>query len=384
MEKIVRKAFSIKDYIIKIRRELHSHPELSFEEKRTHQFIERELKSLGLEPRTLNKTGITADIGKGDERVGLRADMDALPIKEENNLPYKSQNNGFMHACGHDTHMAMLLGAAKLLINYPLSRPVRLIFQPSEEKTPGGAKGMIREGALEGVSEIYGLHIDPEMNLGSIKLKPGVMMAAGDEMDIIIKGVGGHASEPSKTIDPIYASSLFINEIEGLIGRRSNSKHPIVISICSVHGGSTYNIIPSEVKLKGTVRTIEKESWRKVPDLIKNVLKALSISYGINFELSYKRGYPIVKNDLEKTEKFISIARNIFKRVNIMKNPLMGSEDFSYYLEEIPGTFAFIGGGNKEKGITSTLHSPEFLIDEDSLPFGSALFYLLVSGKTNN
>ncbi|MCK4571679.1 amidohydrolase [candidate division WOR-3 bacterium] len=384
MNKILRKALSIKNYIIEIRRELHKHPELAFEEKWTHKFISKELKALSLYPVNINKTGIIVDIGKGNNKIGLRADMDALPINEENELPFKSINNGVMHACGHDTHMAMLLGAAKLLTLNSVERPVRLLFQPSEERTPGGAKGMIEEGVLEGVSEIFGIHIDPEIEIGSLSIRSGVMMASPDEMDIKITGTGGHAAEPHKTNDVIYATSLFINEIQGLVSRKSEPTKPVVISICSIHGGSTYNIIPTNVRLKGTVRTIDKESWQNIPQWIDDILKGISLSYGIEYELLYKRGYPILKNDEKKTKKLICIAQEIFKNIEIMDDPVMGGEDFAYYLEKIPGSFSFIGGANKKKGIYSKLHTPHFIIDEDALPMGAALLYALANEKADN
>lgn len=379
MKNALKKADSIKDYIINTRHELHKHPEPAFKENWTHDFIEKQLKNLGYKPKTLNKTGLIADIGQGKNRIALRADMDALPITEKNSLPYKSENNGFMHACGHDTHMAMLLGVGKLLAEIKNPPPVRLIFQPSEEKTPGGAKGMIEEGALKGISEIYAIHINPEAEVGTLTLKSGVMLAAADEMKIKIKGKGGHAAEPHKTIDPIYASALFINQTQSLVSRKADPKSPFVISICTINGGTAFNIIPEEVKMEGTVRTIEKELWQKAPDWIGNILKALKVSYGTDYELAYQRGYPIMKNDPEKTENLIKIAKNIFKKFEIMENPIMGGEDFAYYLQEVPGTFVFMGGANKKKGIHSKLHTPGFIIDEKALPLGTALLYSLAT-----
>ncbi len=379
MKNALKKANSIKKYIINTRRELHKHPEPAFKENWTHDFIKKELKVLGLKVITLNKKGLIADISKGKKRIALRADMDALPIKEENSLPYKSQNEGYMHACGHDTHMAMLLGTAKLLSEEKNPPPVRLIFQPSEEKIPGGAKGMIAEGALKGISEIYAIHIEPESEVGTMTLKSGVMLAAADEMEITIKGKGGHAAEPHKTIDPIYASALFINQTQSLVSRKADPKSPFVISICTINGGTAFNIIPEEVKMLGTVRTIEKELWQKAPEWIGNILKALKVSYNIDYELAYQRGYPILKNDPAKTEKLVKIAKGLFKNIEFMESPIMGGEDFAYYLQEVPGTFVFMGGANKRKGIHSKLHTAGFNIDEDALPLGSALLYSLVT-----
>jgi amidohydrolase len=377
MENAIKKAYSIENYIIEKRRELHQYPEPAFKENRTHDFIEKELKALGLKPKTLNKTGLIADIGKGKNRMALRADMDALPIKEENSLPYKSKNEDYMHACGHDTHMAMLLGAAKLLSETKNPPPVRFIFQPSEEKIPGGAKGMIEEGALKGISEIYAIHIDPEAGVGTLTLKSGVMLATADEMEIAIKGKGAHAAEPHKAIDPIYASSLFVNQIQGLVSRKADPQKPFVISICTINGGTAFNIIPDEVKMKGTVRTCEKELWQKAPEWIGNILKGLNLSLGIDYELSYHRGYPMTINDPDKTEKLVEIAKRLFKNIEFMKNPIMGGEDFAYYLQEVPGTFVFMGGANKKKGIHSKLHTAGFNIDEKALPLGTALLYSL-------
>jgi amidohydrolase len=379
MKNAIKKAYSIENYIIDKRRELHKHPEPAFKENRTHNFIEKELKALGLKPKTLNKTGLIADIGKGKNRIALRADMDALPIKEENSLPFKSENESHMHACGHDTHMAMLLGAAKLLSEPKNPPPVRFIFQPSEEKIPGGAKGMIEEGALKGISEIYAIHINPEAEVGTLTLKSGVMLAAADEMEITIKGKGAHAAEPHKAVDPIYASSLFINQIQGLVSRKADPQKPFVISICTINGGTAFNIIPEEVKMKGTVRTIEKELWQKTPEWIGNILKALKISEGTDYELRYTRGYPIMKNDPTKTEKLVKIAKGLFKNIELMESPIMGGEDFAYYLQEVPGTFVFMGGANKKKGIYSKLHTAGFIIDEKALPLGTALLYSLAT-----
>jgi len=379
METALKKANTVKDYIINIRHKLHKHPEPAFEENWTHDFIEKQLKDLSYKPKTLNKTGLIADIGKGKKRIALRADMDALPIEEKTSVPYKSQNKGFMHACGHDTHMSMLLGAAKLLSEMKNPPPVRLLFQPSEEKTPGGAKGMIEKGALKGITEIYAIHIEPGTEIGTLMLKPGVMLAAADEMTITIKGKGAHAAEPHKAIDPIHVSALFVNQIQGLVSRKSDPKSPFVISICAINGGTAFNIIPDEVRMKGTVRTIEKELWQKAPEWIGDILKGLNISSGIDYELIYQRGYPILKNDPEKTKKVTKIAKGIFKNIEIMESPIMGGEDFAYYLQEVPGTFVFLGTANKKKGIYSKLHSPDLNIDEDALPSGTALLYSLAT-----
>jgi carboxypeptidase Ss1 len=275
--------------------------------------------------------------------------------------------------------MAMLLGVAKLLSETKNPPPVRLIFQPSEEKIPGGAKGMIEEGALKGISEIYAIHINPEAEVGTLTLKSGVMLAAADEMEIIIRGKGAHAAEPHKAVDPIYASALFVNQIQGLVSRKADPAKSFVISICTINGGTAFNIIPEEVKMKGTVRTIEKELWKKAPEWIGDILKALNISLGIDYELAYQRGYPILKNDQKKTEKLVEIAKGLFKNIEIMESPIMGGEDFAYYLEDVPGTFVFMGGANRKKGIHSKLHSAGFNIDEKTLPLGTAFLYSLAT-----
>lgn len=381
MDDNLKKASSIKGDIIELRHELHRHPELAFNEFKTHEFIADYLDNLGLVPVTRNKTGIIADIGEGEGRIALRADMDALPIKENTGLPFSSENEGVMHACGHDAHMAMLLSAARLIVEENVEQSVRLIFQPSEERSPGGARGMISEGVLDGVKEIYGLHVEPSYDTGCLKLRPGPMMAAPDEFDIVFKAKGGHAAEPHNTADPIYVASLFINNVQSIISRRVKPTEHALISICSIHGGTSYNVIPPRVQLKGTVRTFGGNYWKLIPVWMGNLLDSIHDSFNIEYEFNYRRGYPALINNEKCTKKISSAAHGIFKDVKIMEKPVMGGEDFAYYLQGVPGAFAFLGVGNEEKNIEAGLHTDVFDIDEDALILGTALHFSLVKGS---
>ena len=372
---VVKKYFS---EIVSLRRHFHQNPELAFKEFETSKFIQHYLKDLGYIPEVKNKTGITADLNKGNTLVALRADMDALPIEEKTGLEFSSRNKGVMHACGHDAHMAIALGTAKILKELHPEVGVRFIFQPSEERTPGGAKGMIEEGCLEDVTEIFGLHMYPDIEIGSIMTRPGVFMAAADEIDIEIRGKGGHASTPQKTVDPIYLSGLFINAVQSIVSRKSSPVKPMVITISSIHGGNIYNIIPDVVTMKGTVRNTDSDHWEKCPEWIEEILIGTVKSLGGNYNLNYKRGYPILKNDPDSVKYLLKQANGIFKESIIREEPIMGGEDFSYYLQNKPGAFCFIGSGNKNLGITAGLHTDKFTIDENALLYGVVLFISLV------
>jgi len=369
----------IKDWIIHIRRHIHQYPELGYQEYKTSNFIKKKLGELKIPFRETAKTGITADIKRtGKKRIALRADMDALPIQEENKVSYKSKYSGKMHACGHDAHIAMLLGAAKILRGINRGPDVRLLFQPSEERLPGGAPLMIQDRALKDVDEIYGIHVDPDIPLGIIRLKDGIMMASADEMDIKIIGRGGHASSPNKAIDPIYISSVFINSVQSIISRLSSPLSPVVITISAINGGNIYNVIPEIVEMKGTVRAIDDNTHKMVIKKIKKLLKYITGMYGAKYELNYRTGYPRLVNSKEGVEKFKREARD-FLKINLMKNPIMGGEDFAWYLKKCEGAFAFIGVRNEKKGIIYPLHHSKFNIDEDVLPYGAYLLAKLAS-----
>ncbi len=363
-----------KEEVVKLRRELHKIPELAFEEIKTYEFIKNYLEKLGYKTITCNKTGLYSDSGEKPE-LALRADMDGIPLQEKTGLPYSSINPGKMHACGHDGHMAMLLTTAKILKETNENYSVRLIFQPSEERTPGGAPGMIKEGVLKGIKYIFGLHLEPSLKTGEIITRKNEFMAASDEIDIWIKGKGGHASTPEKTQDPIYLASLFITSLQSIVSRRKNPNIPVVITISAIHSGTVYNVIPDEVHMMGTARNIDDELLEKTPFMIEEVLKGITSVFGAEYYINYRRGYPVVKNHPESVDVLRSICENKFDFKEI-KNPIMGGEDFGYYLKYVKGCFAFLGAGGKE-GKMSELHTEDMIFDEDALIDGVYIFLKL-------
>ncbi len=367
----------IEEYIINIREYFHENPELSFKEYKTADRIEKELKDMGLNPERITETGIICDIkGNGNKTVAIRADIDALPVKEENNVKYKSKNDGVMHACGHDTHMAMLLGAAKLIIEdknkNKLNGNIRLIFQPAEELPPGGALEMIKNGALNGVDYIIGQHIWGTLPSGKIGIYYNEMMANADEFTIKIHGKGGHGSAPQDSIDVIYIAAHLIEMINTIVSREIDPQEPAVITTGTANSGYRYNIIAAHAELTGTVRTFSTEVQEKIIKRIKNILDGLKLIYNIEYEYDYKKGYPVLINNEEISKIIEESAEKILGKDNIIHpKPNMGGEDFAYYLEKIPGAYYFIGGASKEKNIDSPNHSPTFDADENMLYKGS-------------
>ena len=363
------------EYIIAMREYFHENPELSFKEFKTADRLEKELKDMGLNPKRITETGIIADIkGNGKKTVAIRADIDALPVTEENKVDYVSKNKGVMHACGHDTHMAMLLGAAKMLIaeKEKLNGNIRLIFQPAEELPPGGAVGMIKNGALDGVDYIIGQHIMGFIPAGKIAIYYKEMMANADEFDIKIHGKGGHGSAPQDSIDAIYITAHLIEMLNTIVSREIDPQEPAVITTGTVNSGYRYNIIAAHAELTGTVRTFNIDVQEKIIKRIKDILEGLKSIYGIEYEYEYKKGYPVLVNN-EKIAKYIEeAAKRIVGKDNIIHpKPNMGGEDFAYFLQKVPGAYYFIGGSNSERGIDSMNHSPTFDVDESALYTGA-------------
>ncbi len=367
----------IKEYILQIREYFHEYPEVSFKEYKTADKIEEELKAMGLTPKRITETGIIADIkGKGNKTVAIRADIDALPVTEENRVPYVSRNEGVMHACGHDTHMAMLLGAARMLIadKEKLNGNIRLIFQPAEELPPGGAIDMIKNGALENVDYIIGQHIMGSVPAGHVAIFYKEMMANADEFDITVHGKGGHGSAPQDAIDAVYITAHLIEMLNTIVSREIDPRDPAVITVGTVNTGYRYNIIAAHSRLTGTVRTFSLEVQAKIIKRIKDILEGLKLTYGIEYEYEYKKGYPVLIND-EKVARYIEeTAEKIIGNENIdHPKPDMGGEDFAYYLQKIPGAYYFFGASNVKKGINSPNHSPTFDVDEDQLYTGARI-----------
>jgi len=378
LDKIRQLANQYSKEFIEVRHHLHANPELSYQEFETSKFVQDKLVSFGIPFRAIATTGVVGLIqGKSPEKriVALRADMDALPIHEENNVPYKSTKEGIMHACGHDVHTTCLLGAAKILneTKNDWEGTVKLIFQPGEEKNPGGASYMIRDGVLENPkpSAIFAMHVHPGLQLGKMSFRSGKVMASADEIYITVKGKGGHAASPHLCIDPILIASHLITSLQQVISRNSNPFNPSVLSITSFQGGTTTNVIPEEVKLKGTFRAMD-ETWRaKAHELITKHATSLVNSMGGEIDLLIDKGYPAVFNNEQLHEVAKNAAMDFIGKENVEETELrMGAEDFGYYAQQIPACFYRVGVMNKEKGITSGVHTPTFNIDEDAIETG--------------
>jgi amidohydrolase len=370
---------------IKIRRHLHAHPELSYQEFQTSKYVQEKLTEYNIPFEIMATTGVIGLIqGKnpGSRIVALRADMDALPINEQNDVPYKSTNKGVMHACGHDVHTSCLLGAAKILdeTKDEWSGTVKLIFQPGEEKNPGGASLLIKEGVLENPKPegIFALHVNPQLEVGNLSFRAGKVMASADEIYITITSKGGHAAAPHLTADTILIASHLVVALQQVISRNNNPLLPSVLSITSVQGGYTTNVIPSEVKLMGTFRAMDEE-WRfRAHDIIRKLSTDLVHSMGADIHLHIDVGYPAVYNN----EQLNGVARNIAMQYmgeeKVHETEIrLGAEDFGYYSQEIPGCFFRLGTANKAKGITAGVHTPLFNIDESSMEIGIGIMATL-------
>jgi amidohydrolase len=377
---------------IEVRHHLHAHPELSYQEFETSKFIRKRLENFGIGFEIKAETGVVAVIkGKNPEKriIALRADIDALPITEANDINYKSTNKGVMHACGHDVHTTCLLGAAQILqeTKNDWEGTVKLIFQPGEEKNPGGASLLIAEGVLENPAPqaICAMHVHPGMEIGKLGFRAGKVMASADEIYITIKGKGGHAASPHLTIDPIMIGSQLIVSLQQLISRNNNPFNPSVLSVTSFQAGTTTNVIPSEAKLMGTFRAMDEE-WRfRAHELIKKQATELVHSMGGEIDIHIDVGYPAVHNNEKLNEKVRNKAKDLVGEENVLLNELrMGAEDFGYYAQKIPACFYRVGVMNKAKGITSGVHTPTFNIDESAIETGIAMFALLGSSLDVN
>ncbi len=387
-ERIRSGSLEISEEIIDIRRHLHAHPELSKQEAGTAAFISQKLTEWGIPHQTgIAGHGITGMITgglQGEKVIALRADMDALPIREENKVPFVSLNPGVMHACGHDVHMAVLLGTARILksMEPKLAGRVKLIFQPSEEKYPGGALPMIRAGVLENPRPdfILGLHVFPELETGRIGLKPGRYMASTDEVHLTVKGKGGHAAIPHKVVDPVLIAAHIIVALQQIVSRKASPTIPSVLSFGRITGDGVANIIPDEVKISGTMRTFD-ESWRaEMKQQITRMAESIALAMGGECEVFIDKGYPSLYNDPGLTQKIKSLAIEFLGQENVTDLEMrMTAEDFSYFAREIPACFYRLGVMNESKGITSNLHTSTFNVDEQSIITGMALFAWIVT-----
>ena len=372
----------IEKMIIDWRRDFHQFPELSFQEHRTGDVIADELRSMGLEPKIkVGKTGVTADLKFGNGPViGLRADMDALPIQETSGLPFSSQNDGVMHACGHDGHMAMLLGAAKALTqkDNQYNGTVRFIFQPAEEGE-GGARYMIEDGCLEGIDEIYGIHVWNYQPVGEVGVKDGPVLAAADMFDIKIKGIGGHGAAPQGTVDSVVVSSYLVQALQTIVSRNTNPLESTVISIGKINGGNNFNIIADQVSLSGTARAYSEENRNLIKTRMEEIIKGVEKTYNANITFDYKDGYPPTINHVGPTQKVLKAAEKVVGDKAGMPYLSMGGEDFAYYLKEKPGCFFFVGSAPNEQELFETPHHcSHFTMDERALLVGPSIYLNLL------
>lgn len=361
------------------RRHLHAHPELSFQEFETQRYIAAQLDAMGIDHRTIAGTGLIAEIGGGSgPTVALRADTDALPIQEKNEVDYRSRNQGVMHACGHDVHTASLLGTARILaeLRSRIQGTVRLLFQPGEEKLPGGASLMIRDGALrDPVPEaIFGQHVHPPLPAGTLGFRPGIYMASADELYLTVHGRGGHGAMPHNCVDPIVITAQIITALQQLVSRESDPTLPVVLTFGKItsEGGAT-NVIPNSVSLMGTLRTLD-ESWRKELHLrLRRTAEGIAKALGGSVTLEIGHGYPFLKNDESLTHWAWEEARRLLGEERAVALPIrMTGEDFAFYSHHLPACFYRLGVGNPAKGISSPVHTDTFDVDEQCLQTGSA------------
>lgn len=368
--------------MISDRRHLHKHPELSFEEYQTTEFLCRELAAAGIEDiRRPVKTGVVAVIhgvypGK---TVAIRADIDALPIQEKNELEFCSVNDGVMHACGHDGHAAMLLAAARIFEQHKdeLHGSIVCIFQHAEEVPPGGAQELYEAGVMEGVDELYGLHLSSNFPTGTYGVRAGALTSATDRFDIRVIGKGGHSSMPEQSIDPIVTGAEIIVALQSILSRRVAAFEPAVLSVCQVNAGDAYNIIPGEMTLTGSTRTFSEEMRGKMEVMIEEIVSGITKSAGASYEFKFERGYSSVINDKELTENVEQQLKKLWGEEAILHiNPIMPGEDFSALQKNCPACFVEIGTADEEKHTTFPHHNPNYRMDEEGLRYG--LSYLLV------
>lgn len=378
--------------VVAIRRHLHAHPELSYEEYDTAKYVAEQLRNIGIQPlEGVAKTGLTAVIeGKNPTKkvLALRADMDALPIFEANEVEYKSKNEGVMHACGHDAHTASLLGAAKILheLRDQFEGSVKLIFQPGEEKNPGGASLMIKDGALKNPAPecIFGQHVMPLIPAGKVGFKAGMYMASCDEIYLTVKGKGGHGAIPELTIDPVLITSHIIVALQQIISRNASPKTPTVLSFGKVIANGATNIIPEEVYVAGTFRAMNEEWRAEAHKRITQMAQGIASAMGGECDVNISVGYPFLENDPALTNKTRAAAEEYVGKENVIDLDVwMGAEDFAYYTHEMPACFYRLGTRNEARGITSYVHTPTFDIDEEALETGAGMMAWLAINELN-
>ncbi len=391
-DKIQQLASAIHADVIKNRRHLHANPELSFREYKTSEFVKSQLDSLGIEWQAMASTGIVALI-KGykpsEEVVALRGDMDALPINEANEVEYKSKNAGVMHACGHDVHTSSLLGTAKILqkIKSEFAGTVKFIFQPAEEKLPGGASMMIKEGVLENPkpTAVLGQHVMPLIDAGKIGIRSGKYMASTDEIYVTVKGKGGHGAQPQQNVDPVLITSHIIVALQQVVSRMSHPAMPTVLSFGKVIANGATNVIPSEVYLEGTFRTFDEEWRTDAHQRMKKMAEGIAESMGASCDFTIMKGYPFLVNEENLTAKVREFAEDYLGKENVLDLDIwMAGEDFAYYSQITDSCFYRLGTRNEARGITSSVHTPTFDIDESALAVSTGLMAYIAVKRLGN
>lgn len=393
---MIQKAEEISDKLLEIRWDFHKHPEVAFKETRTSQRIAEILREMKLDEvyTGIARTGVVGVLrgNTSGKTFALRADIDALPIQEENQVPYKSQNDGVMHACGHDVHITALLGAAMILskMRDRIRGNVKFIFQPAEE-VAGGAKKMVKAGVLETppkVDAIIAMHVWPGIDLGTIGVRPGSAMASMDKFEIIVRGPGGHGAMPHLTSDPVVAAAQIINSLQTIASRSIDPIQPVVFSVCMIHGGEAFNIIPKEVKMVGTARTLDDKVKAKAIERIKAILNGTSKSMGVECKFKYLDGCPSLVNNPEMIKLIEQAGAAVLGRENVLEiEPTMGGEDFTYFARSVPGAMFCLGVRDVKAGFTSLVHRSTFDVNPKALTIGPAvltqatLMYLNESGR---
>ena len=372
----------IEKNIIDWRRDFNQYPELGFDEHRTSKIIGEALKEMGLAPQmNVGKTGVTADLTFGEgPTIALRADMDALPMQETSGLDFSSKHDGVMHACGHDGHMAMLLGAAKVLTQNgdSFNGTVRFIFQPAEEGA-GGARYMIEDGCLDGVDEIYGIHVWNYQPVGEVGITDGPVLAAADMFEINIKGIGGHGAAPQGTVDAVVVTSHLVQALQTIVSRNTNPLESTVVTIGTISGGHNFNIIADEVTLSGTARAYTEENRNLIKTRMAEIIDGVAKTFGAEISFDYEDGYPPTINHTDPVNKVLKAAERVVGEKAGMPYLSMGGEDFSYYLQKIPGCFFFVGSApNDQKLFETPHHCSHFTMDERALLVGPSIYLNLV------
>lgn len=388
---IQRNVDQIVPSLIEVRRELHTHPELSNREEQTGKFIVEKLRALKLDVVQANvaRNGVVAILkgAKPGPVVAIRADMDALPIEETIDVPYKSKNKGVKHACGHDVHMTVALGVAEVLSKMRADLPgtVKFLFQPAEEGPPpdeeGGAALMIKEGALDNPrpSAIFGLHVMPNIEVGEVGFNSGPAMASSDRFTVTIRGKKVHGAYPHDGIDAVVVAAECVTALQTIRSRRIDTQQPLVITIGSIHGGNRFNIITDEVTLEGTMRTLDESVRTRAQEMMRETLAGITTAYGASYKIEWGRGNPVTYNDPALVKESLPAIQRVIGNGHVMEpKPQMGAEDFSLYQKVIPGFFFFLGVGNKSRGITAMIHTPEFDVDERAIGIGARVMSTVV------